>query len=298
MNVEIRQLEAFAATARTASFTAAARELGIGQPAVSQAVRRMESRLGLVLFQRDGRGVALTPAASALLPSVEVALEAVGAVQRLTERLADGSVGTLRLVSTPGSLHVVRHLLEALARAHPGARLDLVARPSHGRRDALRRGEIEFALVRSTPPARGIAYTLVHREPWRIVIARDHPLADASTPPPVQLLTDWPFASLGDDTSSPALTAYRAATRTAGNSPNPGPHVTSLDDLLTLILTGRAWTLVTASNTPSLAEGVITLPAPSELGRAETWLAHRIHTTPLEDDLLAVATDQREHDPT
>ena len=86
----MRQLEAFAATMRTGSFTAGAAALGIGQPAISQAVRRLEDRVGVVLFERTGRSVTPTAAAAALLPAAEAALDALGAAQHTAAALAEG----------------------------------------------------------------------------------------------------------------------------------------------------------------------------------------------------------------
>lgn len=291
MDLEVRQLEAFAATARSGSFTGAARELGIGQPAVSQAVRRLEDQLGVVLFERSGRGVTPTGAAITLLPGVQAALDAFGAAQRTADLLANGHAGTLRLVSTPGSLSLLRGLLDTFSTAYPDARVDLVPRPARGRREGLRRSEIDLALVRSTPPARGIAYTPAHHEPWRVVLASGHPLAGAGNPPDLAALTQWPFASLGGHGPSPALAAYQTAAQTAGLSPRLGIVATAIDDLLASLAAGQCWTLLTASNTPTLVDGLDALQAPTTLGQAELWLAHRTRPAPLERALLALAAE-------
>ncbi len=292
IDLEVRQLEAFVATARTGSFTAAARELGVGQPAVSQAVRRLEDRLGVVLFERTGRNVTPTGAATGLLPPANTALDALGAVQRTADWLAQGRAGTLRLVSTPGSLGLLRGLLDAFATAYPHARVDLVPRPTQGRHDGLRRSEIDLALVRSTRAARGIAYTKVHSEPWRVVLASGHTLADSTKPPNLAELSQWPFASLGDHDASPALTAYKATAQAAGLMPQLGPVATAIDDLLAPIISGQAWTLLTASNTSKLVDGLVAVPAPATVEQAKLWFAHRARPAPLERALLELATDR------
>lgn len=291
MDLEVRQLEAFAATARTGSFTAAARTLGVGQPAVSQAVRRLEDQLGVVLFERSGRSVTQTAAATAFLPRAEAALDALGAAQRTADRLAQGRAGTLRLVSTPGSLDVLRGLLDVFSTAYPEARVDLVPRPAGGRRDGLRRSEIDLALARSPRSAPGIAYTLVHREPWIVVLASGRPLAGAEEPPTLAALAQWPFASLGAHDASPAFAAYRRAAEAQGFTPRPGPVATAVDDLLALVAAGQAWTLLTASNAVALADGLVALAAPATLAQAELWLAHRARPAPLERALLTLAAE-------
>jgi len=155
--------------------------------------------------ERCGRSVTQTAAATAFHPRAEAALDALGAAQRTADQLAQGRAGTLQLVSTPGSLDVLRGLLDVFTTAYPEAHVDLVPRPAGGRRDGLRRLEIDLALARSPRSAPGIAYTLVHREPWIVVLASGRPLAGAEEPPTLAALAEWPFASLGAHDASPAL---------------------------------------------------------------------------------------------
>ena len=201
-----------------------------------------------------------------------------------------GSAGNLRLVSTPGSLGVLRGLIDAFHAAYPEARVELVARPARGRREGLRRSEIDAALVRTTQPAPGIAYTLAHRESWRVILACGHPLASTGEPPALAALARWPFASLQD--ASPALDAYLAAAQAEGSTPQPGPVATATDDLLALVAGSEAWTLLTAPNAPPPATGLLTQQAPTALGHADLWLAHRTHPAPLERALLRLAADR------
>lgn len=77
-------LRAFEAAARHASFTLAAQELGLTQAAVSQQIKALESRLGVKLFHRQQRGVALTPEGSAYLPHIQ---QAFASLARSTQEL-------------------------------------------------------------------------------------------------------------------------------------------------------------------------------------------------------------------
>lgn len=72
-------LRSFEAAARRLSFTAAAEEIGMTQSAVSQQVKSLETRLGVPLFLRQARGLALTDAGRRLLPEVEAPLQALAA---------------------------------------------------------------------------------------------------------------------------------------------------------------------------------------------------------------------------
>src|SRR5258708_946919 len=74
-NVTLRQMRVFAAVARNLSFTRAARELHLTQPAVSQQVKLLEEEVGLPLFEQIGRKVHLAPAGVELLRYTEQAME-------------------------------------------------------------------------------------------------------------------------------------------------------------------------------------------------------------------------------
>ncbi|TMV69651.1 LysR family transcriptional regulator, partial [Thioclava sp. BHET1] len=87
--MELRQIRTFVTAARLLNFRHAASELGITQPAVSQQIRAMEVELGFDIFQRQARGVVLTPAGEqmfAALRQVNDSAEAMYAAARMTRR--------------------------------------------------------------------------------------------------------------------------------------------------------------------------------------------------------------------
>jgi len=100
MQLPLNALRAFEVSARHLSFTRAAAELNVTQTAVSQHVKNLEDRLGVPLFRRLPRGVALTDEGAALLPVLAQSFGRIGEVLaqfgdgRLREVLAVGVVGT------------------------------------------------------------------------------------------------------------------------------------------------------------------------------------------------------------
>lgn len=104
--LETRELEYFVAVAEELHFGRAATRLAIAQPALSKAVRRLESRLGTTLLHRSSRQVALTPAGEALLTHGRHALNAVGAAAEKARRAGDrqgGCAWSSRPAATPTS---------------------------------------------------------------------------------------------------------------------------------------------------------------------------------------------------
>lgn len=88
MDLPLREIHAFAVVARRLSFSGAAAELGMSQPAVSQAVGRLERALGLRLFHRTSREVRLTAQGKALVGHAQTVLAAAAAFREEGERLA------------------------------------------------------------------------------------------------------------------------------------------------------------------------------------------------------------------
>ncbi|MEM1184321.1 MAG: LysR family transcriptional regulator [Planctomycetota bacterium] len=98
------QLEAFVAVAQTGTFTAAARRCGIAQPSLSVKVRKLEQHLGVELFDRIGRGAALTKAGELMLPKAQRILDDVHGLQEsLKEDAAHGhgrvSIGAIPTIA-------------------------------------------------------------------------------------------------------------------------------------------------------------------------------------------------------
>lgn len=118
----------FVALAEAKGFRAAGERLGVSHSTVSQALRRLEERLGVTLVQRTTRSVRLTEAGERLYAQVHPALEEVRAAVEDVGELADEPRGTLRLhTSTVAETAFVASLLAQFLTAHADVELDLVA---------------------------------------------------------------------------------------------------------------------------------------------------------------------------
>src|SRR5215217_7263043 len=97
-DVDLADLEAFAAVARSRSFRSVARLRGVSASSLSEALRRLENRLGTRLLHRTTRSVTPTEAGQRLLERLSPALREVSAALEAVERTAgEGPTGTLRL---------------------------------------------------------------------------------------------------------------------------------------------------------------------------------------------------------
>lgn len=119
-------LSEFLAVARHSSFRAAAAELGVSSAAVSQAIRALETRTGLVLFQRTTRRVALTEAGSALLVRVQPASTEISDAFEALADLRTRPTGLLRLTVPRVAVSIiVEPVLAAFRRAYPEITVDV-----------------------------------------------------------------------------------------------------------------------------------------------------------------------------
>src|SRR6187431_287232 len=184
-DLDAQSLRVVKAIADGGSITAAAELLGYSQPAVSQQLKRLESRLGLALVERVGRGVRLTEAGRVLArhaPSVTTALDA--AAGELAE-LRGLRAGRVRLVGFPSaSPTVVPRLLAELAAHHPGVSVTYIEAEPPEAVQAVREDRADIALTFSYPgdrddlhgpSARGLSVRTVGSDDLLAVLPVGHP---------------------------------------------------------------------------------------------------------------------------
>ncbi|MFH8471328.1 LysR family transcriptional regulator [Streptomyces sp. NPDC018000] len=146
--IEARHLRVLRAVAATGSFSAAARELGCTQPAVSQQMKALEVSAGTTLLIRTGREMRLTQAGEALVRHASGILAGLTAAEEEVAAIAGLRAGRVRLVSFPsGSSTLVPCALAALRAAHPGTRVSLVEAEPPRSVEMLREGDCDIALA-------------------------------------------------------------------------------------------------------------------------------------------------------
>jgi DNA-binding transcriptional LysR family regulator len=147
VELETRELEYVLAVADELHFGRAAVRLSIAQPALSKAIRRIESRLGVPLFVRSSRHVELTPAGEALREHGRHALNAVSAAVRNARRAGDVQAH-LRLVLKPGGdAGLLSPILTEYAHEPDARRVDVLFSGPADRTDFLRDGRADVGLL-------------------------------------------------------------------------------------------------------------------------------------------------------
>ncbi|MEI7033047.1 LysR family transcriptional regulator [Streptomyces pratensis] len=184
--IEARHLRVLRAVSAAGSFSAAARELGCTQPAVSQQMKALETSAGTPLLIRTGREMRLTQAGEALVRHASGILAGLTAAEEEVAAIAGLRAGRVRLVSFPsGSSTLVPGALAALRAEHPGTRVSLVEAEPPRSVDLLRDGDCDIALAFRYGASGGEWDDLVVRPLLtdRLIglVPQGHRLADASS---------------------------------------------------------------------------------------------------------------------
>jgi LysR family transcriptional regulator of abg operon len=182
--VQLTQLRTFVATVDAGSIRAAARQLGISQPAATKGLRALEQALDAALLQRNSRGVLLTEAGQAFLPRAKAVLGELREAQDELARIAGARSDSVRV----GIATVIGAWLvpPALARFRV-ERPDTMVRILEGTQDTmlpmLREGALDFAVCLRLEPesTRGFAARPLARLRLTVVGRKGHPLRHART---------------------------------------------------------------------------------------------------------------------
>jgi molybdate transport repressor ModE-like protein len=146
--IEARHLRVLRAVARTGSFSAAARDLGCTQPAVSQQMKALESGAGTPLLVRGAREMRLTEAGEALVRHAAGILAGLTAAEEEVAAIAGLRAGRVRLSSFPsGSSTLVPRAVAEMRAHHPGTKVSLVEAEPPRSVDMLRAGDCDITLA-------------------------------------------------------------------------------------------------------------------------------------------------------
>ncbi|MDM4761844.1 LysR substrate-binding domain-containing protein [Galbitalea sp. SE-J8] len=150
--LDLHTLRIVRALAATGTLTAAARDLGYSQPALSQHLARAEARLGVPLLERHGRGVRLTEAGALLARHAVYVQAALGAAEEELATLRGLGAGTVRVAAFPtASSTILPRLIATIAARHPGLRVSYVEAEPPEAVQLVRDGDADLAVTFSYP---------------------------------------------------------------------------------------------------------------------------------------------------
>jgi len=177
MNITLRQLRIFEAVARHASFTRAAEELHLTQPAVSMQVKQLEGALGVALFEQIGKRIHLTEAGEVMHRHARaVATQLREAVQAIDE-LKGVEGGQLRVSVASTVNYFASRLLSGFCRRYPRVRVCLDVTNRERLLQQLETNDTDIVLMGRPPEGLDVVAEAFMDNPLVAVAAPDHRLA-------------------------------------------------------------------------------------------------------------------------
>lgn len=256
--MEFRHLRYFVAVAETRHFGKAAEHLHMAQPPLSQAIRRLETELGVELFTRTTRQVALTGAGEVFRTDAERILKTVDEAAARVARFASGAEGVLRIGLTgAASYRQLPALARLLKREMPQVMLEVHTEMLTPAQEAgLIERRLDIGLLR--PPVRreGIAHRTVATEPLVIAVPEQHRLAEADVVR-VEQLRHEDFIMYGATSGSVVHDAVVRSCLASGFYPHRAYEVAETSAALALVAAGLGVAVLPDSIRAAPREGVV-----------------------------------------
>lgn len=264
--MELRHLRYFVAVAEELHFGRAARRLHMAQPPLSQQIRALESELGVTLFDRTQRSVALTAAGRVLLEGAYQTLALVDRTVQATQQAARGERGRLRIgLVSSAAFSNLPAIMRAFGRRAPEVTMELQELTTPGLLRALEEGAIDVGFFRLEEgqmlpeQAVELCHEGVMREAYVVALPEQHPLA-ARPVVPLADLAGEDFVMFPRRLNPGLHDLITRHCRAAGFEPHITQEATLMQTLVSLVAGGLGVTFIPASMEALRMGGVVYRP--------------------------------------
>jgi DNA-binding transcriptional LysR family regulator len=186
-NATFRQLRVFSEVARHLSFARAAQMLNLTPPAVTMQVRELEKHIGMPLFDRSGRSVALTTVGEYMLVYTRKMLATLKDAEDAAARLQKLEIGLLTIGMVSTAKYFLPHLLAEFRQEHEGIDIKLVVGNREQLVNMLHANEVDIAIMGRPPKELATRAEPFAAHPHVFVAPVNHPLAKVERVPPSAL---------------------------------------------------------------------------------------------------------------
>ncbi|MEZ5647220.1 MAG: LysR substrate-binding domain-containing protein [Burkholderiaceae bacterium] len=184
LNLSLRQLEVVVQVAEAGSFRAAARQLGLSQPALSRTLKLAEQALGARLFDRDTRRVTITPAGQELLHIARRVLRDFDSALGELGHFMQGYRGQVNVAALPSmNVAILPTAIAAFRRHHPQVDFHLQELAAQALLAAVEEGRADFGVCARPAPDRRLRYQPLQNDPMVLVCRDDDTLATCDQVP-------------------------------------------------------------------------------------------------------------------
>ncbi|SFP63503.1 LysR family transcriptional regulator [Pseudomonas borbori] len=286
----IRHLWLFLAVAEEQSFSRAAKRLGMSQPPLTEQIQILEHALKIKLFERSRQGAKLTPAGSAILPSVRKFAEQLGRLELAVLEAVSGQAGVLTIGAiTNAMIDVLPPLIDRFKTEHPQITVAVREIDSAEAIPALESGDIDLAFARLEGNlGKNLRCVALTEDRLAVAVPRDHPLASRARLTLANLV-DEPLVMSSRQVSPNYFDYLIGVCKANGLSPRVLHEVRSVTSQIAFVSCGQGVALVPASMKKLAPDNVILKPLTPKLSvvtTAAVWNSARAN--PLVDALVAL----------
>lgn len=268
MDVDLRQLRAFLAVADELHFGRAAERLRIAQPALSQQIRRTERDLGVDLFVRTSRSVALTAAGRVLQGRARSLLDQAARDLDEVVRVGRGEAGRLDVGFVVSALPLGPiERVQAFRQRYPLVRVELTEGYSSSLLARIVRGELDLAVLRDPDPDPAVRFLPFRRERFVAAVPHGHRLAERASIRGTELVDD-PFVFFPAVAGAVATERNLAPVVADGRRPEIVQEATTWATVLHLVGAGLGVTVAPESATLAAPDTVVLLPLQDDPARS------------------------------
>ena len=255
--MELRHLRYFVTVAEELHFGRAAKKLHISQPPLSMQIRALEAELGVMLFNRTQRSVALTQAGNALLGEARDILARVDQAVLMTRRVSRGEIGELAIgFISVADYNVLPVVLREFRRAFPLVNLTLRESTTDAQIRDLLAGRIDVGFVLPPINEPSLESLPILREPLIAALPDKHPLARKAGKLVLEKLKDAPFILFPRPYAPGLYDDVVSCCKAAGFSPRVEQEAIQMQTIVSLVSAELGVALIPASLTNLRRTGV------------------------------------------
>ena len=255
--MELRHLRYFVTVAEELHFGRAAKKLHISQPPLSMQIRALEAELGVMLFNRTQRSVALTQSGNALLGEARHILTRVDQAVLMTRRVSRGEIGELAIgFISVADYNVLPVVLREFRRAFPLVNLTLRKSTTDAQIRDLLAGRIDVGFVLPPINEPSLESLPILREPLIAALPDKHPLARKAGKLVLEKLKDAPFILFPRPYAPGLYDDVVSCCKAAGFSPRVEQEAIQMQTIVSLVSAELGVALIPASLTNLRRTGV------------------------------------------
>jgi DNA-binding transcriptional LysR family regulator len=292
--VELRHLKSFLAVAEALSFVRAAEKLHLSQPALTSQIQKLEEEVGVQLFIRNPRQVRLSDAGAIFVEEArETLARAAKAIDRV-QKASRGEIGLLRIgFVSSAALEIVPSIAVAFQKRFPAVELDLMNLRTSTQLESLTAKTIDIGFVRLPADHKSLLFTPIHKEPFVVVMPKDHAFARRRS---FRLsdLAHEKFVAYGRKWAPGFFDQIIALCNEAGFTADIVQETGEMYTAIALVAAGQGVAILPRSVVLAQARGVVFKALPLQLAKSEIAIASRADdVSPLVKTFLSFAQRYR-----